>query len=115
MIICQVDARASGMGKEDIERELRLLEDVMAALDGELIGAEVGVDQQSLVVYLRVESELIVSDIFDASDFTAERIAYLGQAIDTHIDANRPTRRGMWRYRPRLMPPAGQNQSVSAF
>jgi hypothetical protein len=115
MIICQVDARVSGMGKEDIERELRLLEDVLAALDGELIGAEVGVDQQSLVAYVRAESELIVGDIFEASNFTAERIAYLGQALDTPIDANRPVRLGMWRYRPGLSAHIGQSRHVAAL
>lgn len=102
MIICQVEARVSGMEKEDIERELRLLEDVLAALDGELIGAEVGVDQRSLVAYVRAESELIVSDIFEASDFTAERIAYVGPALDARVDTDRPASRGMWRYRPSL-------------
>lgn len=102
MIICQVDAVVSNMEKKDIERELRLLEEVFAALDGELIGAEVGIDQRGLVAYVRAESELVVSDVFEASDFTAERIAYLGPAPDTAIDVNRPASREVWRYRPVL-------------
>lgn len=103
MIILQVDARVSSMRQEDIEQELQLLGEVLAALDGELISAEVNGDQQSLVAYVCAESELMVSDVFEASYFIAERIVYLGPSPDTHIDFNRPTSRGTWRYhRPRL-------------
>jgi hypothetical protein len=106
MIICQVDAWLCAMGHEDIERELGLLGEVLAALDGELIGAEVGTDQGRLVAYVRAESELVVSDIFEAFQFTVERIAYLGWSHETQIDLNRPATQGMWRYRPAEPPSA---------
>jgi len=104
MIICQVDARVSTLGKEAIERELGVLEEVFAALDGELIGAEVGVEWQRLVAYVRAESELVVSDVFEASLFAAERIVCLGWSHEARVDLDRPAL-GVWQYRPQ--PPAG--------
>jgi hypothetical protein len=89
MIICQVDARITGLAMEDVDEELRLLGEVLAALDGELIGAVVYREQQSLVAYVRAESELAVSDIFDATHFAAERIAYLGPGAEAGLDFNR--------------------------
>jgi hypothetical protein len=100
MIICQVDAWLTAMGKDDIEQELGLLGEVLAALDGELIGAEVGTDHGRLVAYVRAESELAVSDIFEAFHFAVERIACLGWSHETQIDFNRPAGQGMWRYWP---------------
>jgi len=100
MIICQVDAWLSAMGKEDAERELALLEEVLAALDGELIGAEVGADSGRLVAYVRAESELQVSDIFEVFHFTVERIAYLGWPHEARVDFAPPASQGTWRYRP---------------
>lgn len=99
MIICQVDARISDMSMEEIEQELELLGEVLAALDGELISVEVCPERRSLTAYLRSESELVVSDIFEATGFVAEQIVYLGPSHPP-IDFNRPLARSMWRYRP---------------
>jgi hypothetical protein len=100
MIIFQVDARVSAMGKEDIEQELKVLGEVFVALDGELIGAEVGMERQLLVAYVRAESELVVGDVFEASLFPAEQIVCLGWAHEAHVDLDRPASQGAWRYRP---------------
>lgn len=100
MIICQVDAILSGMDKEDIEQELQLVGDVLEALEGELLCAEVRTDQNSFVAYVCAESELVVSDIFDACCFTVEQILYLGPAHETHIDCNRSSSQLTWQYRP---------------
>jgi hypothetical protein len=113
MIICQVDAWLSGMRKEDIERELELLGEVFAALEGELIGAEVCVDHGRLVAYARAESELVVSDIFEVFHFTVERIAYLGWSHGTHVDFSRPAPEGTWRYRPAPAPAPAQSQPAA--
>lgn len=102
MIICQVDMQVQAMGQEDIEQELKVVGEVLAALDGELLGAEVG--DGFIVAYVCAESELVVSDLFEASHFTVERIAYLGPSHEAHLDFSRPVRQGMWRYRP--APPA---------
>lgn len=101
MIICQIDARIPGMGREEVEEELALLGEVLAALDGELVGAEVSADGAGLTAYARAESELALSDIFDATPFAAERIAYLGPAAGVRLDLARPPALGNWRYRPR--------------
>jgi len=100
MIICQVDAILSGMDKLEIEQELQLVGDVLEALEGELLCAEVRTDQKSFVAYVRAESELVVSDIFDACCFTVEQILYLGPAHETDIDCSRQATHLTWRYRP---------------
>ena len=100
MIICEVDAWVSSMEKEGIEDLLRLTEEELAALDGELIGAEVGMGHGRLVAYVRAESELVVNSIFEVCGFTIERVAYLGPSPETHIDFNRLASQGTWRYRP---------------
>jgi hypothetical protein len=100
MIICRVDAWFSAMEEKDIKEELKVVEKVLAALDGELIGAEVGTAQRRLVVHVRAESELVVSDIFEASHFTVEHIACLGWSYETPVDFDRPAACGTWRYRP---------------
>jgi hypothetical protein len=130
MIICQVDASVSAMGKEGLEQELRLLEDVLNALEGELICAEGRMGGPGFVAYVRAESELAASDIFEACGFAVEQIAYLGPSHDAHIDCNRPTGQLTWQYRPaqasvpqadaRATPPrppalrAGQKPGLSA-
>lgn len=101
MIVCQVDAWLCAMRKEDIERELELLAEVLASLDGELISAEVGASQDRLLAYVRAESELAVNDIFEVFHFTIERIAYLGWPHETPVDYDRPIAQGAWRYRPK--------------
>jgi hypothetical protein len=88
------------MRKEDIERELELLGEVLASLDGELISAEVSASQDRLLAYVRAESELAVNDIFDGFDFTVERIAYLGWPHEKPVDHDRPMVQGAWRYQP---------------
>jgi hypothetical protein len=120
MIICQVDAWLSAMGKDAIERELGMLEEVLAALEGELIGAEVGTDLGRLVAYVRAESELQVSDVFEAFHFAVERIAYLGWSHETSVDFTPSASQGMWRYRPvrsanpAAVPPASARPALSA-
>ena len=78
MIICQVDARAASMGKEDIEQELRVIGNVLAAIGGELIDADISMRHGHIVAYVRAESELVVNDIFEASFFSIDQIVYLG-------------------------------------
>jgi len=79
MIICQIDARfSSAMSKKDIEHELELLDDVLDALDGHLIGAKVNMSNQRILAYVRAESELAIKKTFECSYFKAERIACLG-------------------------------------
>lgn len=99
MVIFQVDAWFSAMAKEDAEQELKVVAEVFAALEGELIGAEVGL-QGRLLAYVRAESELMVSDVFEASHFTVEQIVYLGWSHETSIDLSRPASHGTWKYRP---------------
>lgn len=77
MIICQVDAQVLAMGKEDIEQELQAVGEVLAAIGGELIHADFSMGHGYLVAYVCAESELVVSDIFDASYFKVESILYL--------------------------------------
>ena len=86
MIIFQVDAQVSRMGKEDIEHELKVIEDMLAATDGKLIKAAVSMDDRYLVACVCAESNWMVSDIFDASDFTVEKISYLGLSHEAHIN-----------------------------
>lgn len=122
MIICQVDAWLYAMTKQDIERELELLGEVLVALEGELIGAEVSMDQGHLLAYVCAESELVVNDIFEVFHFTVERIACLGWAHETHIDLSRPASEGAWRYLPpqpaeprpqaAAIPPAGARPAL---
>jgi hypothetical protein len=99
MMICQIDARIPVATQNDIEHELRLLGDVLEALDGELIGAEIGFNRQSLSAFIRVESEIIANDIFEASLFAVERIAYLGESQDPKLDLHkRKTSQGLRQY-----------------
>lgn len=84
MIICQVDANFSAMDKENVEQELKVVGEVLAAIDGELIHADISMGHRHLVAYLRVESELLASDIFEASYFAAESITYLGPSRESH-------------------------------
>lgn len=84
MIICQIDARFSAIDKEDVEQELKVIGDVLAAIDGELIHADISMGHRHLVAYLRVESELVACDIFEASYFAAESIVYLGPSRESH-------------------------------
>ena len=101
MITCQVDAWFSAMRKEDVERELEMLVEVLDALDGEFLGAEVGIEQGRILAYVRTESELVVHDIFEVFHFfTVERIACLGQSHETQVDFDRPASPGAWQYRP---------------
>ena len=100
MIVCQVDAWLNAMRKEDVERELDLLGEVMEALEGELISAEVSADNTRLLAYLRVESELQASDIFEVFHFSVERIACLGWSAEPRADISRPPGPGAWRYLP---------------
>jgi hypothetical protein len=88
MIICQVDARFYAMGEKDIEQELKVIEEVLAVIGGELIHANVSMSHGCLVAYVRAESELLVSDIFDASCFTVDNITYLKPSHEIHTDAN---------------------------
>lgn len=86
MIICQVDAGFSAMGKEDIEQELKAVEEVFAVMGGELVHADVSMGHGCLVAYVRAESELVVSDIFDASHFTVGSITYLKPSHEACIN-----------------------------
>lgn len=79
MIICQVEARfPSAMSMEEVEQELKLIDDVLEAIDGNLIGAKVNMPNRRILAYVRAESELMVGKIFASSYFTADRIAGLG-------------------------------------
>lgn len=89
MIICQVDARFSAMGQEDIEQELKVIEDVLTAFGGELVYADVNMNHGRLVAYARAESELMVSDILEASYFTVETITYL-KNLHSHKPSQMP-------------------------
>lgn len=85
MITCQVDAKVSGMGQEEIGQELLLLGEVLAALDGELLSANAD-GLGSLIAYVRAESEMLIYEVFEASRFIAERIAYLGPPFGGQAD-----------------------------
>ena len=118
MIICQVDAWFSAMGKEDVERELKVVEEVLAAIDGQLLGAEVRTAQGRILAYVRAESELVVGDVFEASYFNVERIARLGWRQEARIPFEHPANQDAWRYPPPAEPshsPAGQNRRASAL
>jgi hypothetical protein len=90
MTIYQVDAQVSTMGKEEIEQELKVIEDVLAVIGGELIDADVGMGHGYLIAYVRADSELLVSDLFEASFFTVDKITCLGPLHRNYIDYYRP-------------------------
>lgn len=112
MIICQVDAWFATMGKEEVERELKVLEEVLAAIDGELIGAEVRMAQGRILAYVRAESELVVGDIFEASHFNAEGIACVGWHQEALAGFDRSANEETWQYPP---PEAGQRRYAAAL
>jgi hypothetical protein len=90
MTIYQVDAQVSAMGKEEIEQELKVIEDVLAVIGGELIDADVSMGYGYLIAYVRAESELLVSDLFEASFFTVDQISCLGPLNRIYRDFCRP-------------------------
>lgn len=77
MMMCRIDMRIPDALQAEVGCELRLLADVLEALDGELVGANLGFNQQSLSAVVRVESEMLANDIFEASRFAVEQVAYL--------------------------------------
>jgi hypothetical protein len=122
MNIFQIDTRISAMSKNDIEQELGVIGDVLAAVGGELIGAEVRANPRHqvtyLMIYVRAESELMVSDIFECSYFSMGRISCLNSAADILTDFKQPANAGQWQYQPAALVksmstrPSGRTVSV---
>ena len=92
MIICQVNAMFSGMEKSDIELELKVIEDILEVVGGELIDADVSMAHGHLVAYARVESKMVAKDIFEASRFVVENISPLGRLHQDYSDFQKPGR-----------------------
>jgi hypothetical protein len=93
MIICQIDAQISGMNREDIEHELKVIEDLLMLSGGELIDADISLRHSCLVAYVRAESELIVNDIFEASVFIVDQVFYLGPLHASYREFESPVRK----------------------
>lgn len=104
MIICQVEACfPPTMGMKEVEQELKLLDDVLEAIGGELIGAKVNMLDRRILAYTRTDSEsgLMAEKIFESSYFSAERIACLGgyqEAMEGIEYYDRPVNEDVWLY-----------------
>lgn len=78
MIVCQVDAQFFRMGEEHIEQELMLIKDVLEAIGGKLLDAFFDANLGYVVARVCAGSELMVSDLFECTAFSIEKITYLG-------------------------------------
>lgn len=85
MMIYQVEADVGEMDREQLDQELRVVDEMLALAGGRLFCAEPTACPGLLNLYLCIKGRQAVTDILEASDFSVRQIRLVGRPRETYI------------------------------